>query len=252
MLELKGKNVLVTGGSAGLGAAICMRLARAGCNIAINYASRKEPADALAQQLQQQHGVKSIVLQGDVSKSDVCASLVDGTVKGLGGIDIVCSNAGWTKAAPWDDLDALTEEDWDRTFAMNVKAHLFLFKAAKPHFLQNPDGGSMVISASVAGIKATGSALAYSVTKTASLALQRGLALHQGPKCRINSISPGLIATEWAEKQFDKQKMDWVTSNTPTGAIATSENCAEAVHMLCANDSICGQTIVVDGGFSLR
>ncbi|ORY83023.1 hypothetical protein BCR37DRAFT_346765 [Protomyces lactucae-debilis] len=252
MLDLKGKNVLVTGGSAGLGAAICVRLAQAGCNIAVNYASRKEPADQLALKLQKEHGVKSVVLQGDVSKSGACSELVEGTVRELGGIDIVCSNAGWTKAAPWDDLDALSEEDWDRTFAMNVKAHLFLFKAAKPHFLKNADGGSMVISASVAGIKTTGSALAYSVTKTASLALQRGLALHQGPKCRVNSISPGLIMTEWAEKQFDRQKMDWVTANTPTGAIATLEDCADAVHLLCANKSISGQTIVLDGGFTLR
>lgn len=98
---------------------------------------------------------------------------------------------------------------------MNVKAHMFLFKAAKPHFLANPDGGNMIITTSVAGIKATGSALAYSVTKHGAIALARGLALHQGPKCRINTVAPGLIETDWSTKQFGEETMEMIRQATP-------------------------------------
>lgn len=73
----------------------------------------------------------------------------------------------------------------------------------------------MIMTSSVAGVKASGSALAYSVTKHAAVALARGLALHQGPKCRINTVAPGLLATEWSEQQFGEQKMQAIQDVTP-------------------------------------
>lgn len=98
---------------------------------------------------------------------------------------------------------------------MNIKSHMFLFKYAKPHFLENPDGGNMIITTSVAGTKQIGSALAYSVTKHGAIALARGLALHQGPKCRINTVAPGLLETDWSLKQFGQQRMDAMKNMTP-------------------------------------
>ena len=197
MPSLRGQNVLITGGSAGLGAAVATKFASEGANLAINYASSKDRAEELASSLQKAHtGIKIVILQGDVSKAKVCAELVEQTVKALGGIDCVVSNAGWTKATNWEDLDSFTEEEWDRVYAMNVKAHVFLFKAAKKHFNDNANGGNMIITSSVAGIRASGSALAYSVSKHAAIALARGLALHQGPKCRINTVAPGRFLDE--------------------------------------------------------
>ena len=180
MGKLSGKRVLITGGSAGLGRAVASKFAAEGAAVVLNYATSQGPAEELAAQLATEHGVKAHAVRADVSKTQECAELVQRTVDLLGGLDVLVSNAGWTRAADWRDLDNYSEAEWDRTYAMNVKAHLFLFKAAKPHFEANTDGGSFIITTSVAGIRQSGSSLAYSVSKHAAIALARGLALHQG------------------------------------------------------------------------
>ena len=126
MIQLNGKNALITGGSAGLGAAIAHQLAAEGVNIAINYANNKERAETLADEIQNKYGVKTIVLKADVFKMDELSQLVESTVEQLGGIDILISNAGWTKFIEYDDLEGMDEEAWDGTFNANVKAHFFL------------------------------------------------------------------------------------------------------------------------------
>lgn len=252
-MSLKNKRCLITGGSAGLGAAVARKFASEGAHLTINYASSRDRADALVTELRKDYPDSKVsLLQGDVSQASICTDLVEKTVSTLGGIDIVISNAGWTKATDWEDLESFSEEEWDRTYAMNVKAHLFLFKAAKKHFNSNADGGNMIITTSVAGIKASGSALAYSVSKHGAIALARGLALHQGPKCRINTVAPGLIETDWSTQQFGQERIDYIKSITPLEKNATLSDCADVFAMLAVNSSITGQTIVMDGGFSLK
>ncbi len=197
-MQLRGQCALVTGGSAGLGAVIARKLALRGVHLAINYAHAKDRATEFAEQLAKEFKIKTVVLQGDVSDEQTCSRLVEETAARLGQINMLVSNAGWTKFAPWDDLFALASEDWDKTWTMNVKSHLWLFRAAKPYFMQNEDGGSFVISASVAGTRMSGSSLAYSVSKAACIHLMKGLAAHHGPKCRVNAVAPGLLMTEVA------------------------------------------------------
>lgn len=118
-MKLDGKRVLITGGSAGLGAAVAEKFVQEGAAVAINYASSKEQATTLQARLQQEYPQsKIVVIQGDVSKSATCSDLINSTVEQLGGIDCVVSNAGWTKASSWEDLDAYSEEEWDRSFAV--------------------------------------------------------------------------------------------------------------------------------------
>lgn len=215
-MRLQDKNVLITGGSAGVGAAVARKFVAEGANVAINYASSRDRADALREALlADSPSTKIVLLQGDVSQTGTCTKLVAETIAQLGSIDCIVSNAGWTKFADWADLDALSEDEWDKTFAINVKAHLYLFKAAKPHFNENKEGGNMIMTTSVAGIKQSGSALAYSVTKHAAQALARGLALHQGPKCRINTVAPGLLETDWATQQFGRERIDAHRASLP-------------------------------------
>lgn len=274
-MSLKDKRVLITGGTAGLGAAIALKFAEQGAHLAINYATSTDRATALQKEISARWPASRVVLlRGDVSRGSVCRDLVEGTVAALGGIDCVVSNAGWTKFSDWSDLDAFSEDEWDRVWAVNVKAHLFLFKAAKPYFLANAreaegeterggeegrgtstgvrGGGSMIITTSVAGIKQAGSALAYSVSKHAAIALARGLALHQGPHCRINTVAPGLIATDWAVNQFGEARMRAIEQSGPLKRNASLEDCADAFVLLASNASITGQTIVLDGGQSLK
>ncbi|KAJ5254890.1 hypothetical protein N7505_010041 [Penicillium chrysogenum] len=176
--SLSGRNVLITGGSRGLGALAAEKFASEGSNVAINYMSSKEVADKLASDIASKYGVKAVVIQGDAGVKDDCINAVKTTIEKLGGLDIIISNACWS---------------------VNVKSSLHLFKAALPTFNANPEGGVFLITASIAGIMPSGSSLPYAVSKAASIHLMKCLAKTQGAKVRVNAILPGLLLTEWPE-----------------------------------------------------
>lgn len=168
MLELRGKAALVTGGSAGLGASVCRQLAAEGVDLAINYAHSKDRAEELALEIQKEFKVKVVIIQSDIfSSKDAAEKLVEDAYGELGRLDIVVSNAGWTKIIPYDDLDALDDEMWDGCFGANIKTHFYLFRKAKQIFDQNLDGGTFIVSASLAGRMVYGSSIPYAVSKAA-------------------------------------------------------------------------------------
>jgi NAD(P)-dependent dehydrogenase (short-subunit alcohol dehydrogenase family) len=111
LFNLKDKVALVTGGSAGLGAAIVERLAQEGCNVAINYSNSRDRAEALAKKIIETFGVKAVVLQGDVGSEQVCQELVDKTVELLGGLDVVISNAGYTRFVEFPNIEELSPDE---------------------------------------------------------------------------------------------------------------------------------------------
>ncbi|CAD1810716.1 short chain dehydrogenase family protein [Candida parapsilosis] len=250
MIQLNGKNALITGGSAGLGAAIAHQLAAEGVNIAINYANNKERAETLADEIQNKYGVKTIVLKADVFKMDELSQLVESTVEQLGGIDILISNAGWTKFIEYDDLEGMDEEAWDGTFNANVKAHFFLFKAAKKHFDANKDGGVFIASASVAGRISYGSSIPYAVSKAGLIHLIKFLAKTQGPKIRLHAVCPGLLLTEWGKK-FPQDKIDVAKSRSPIGQITDVDECAAQYVLLSKLATSTGSIVGMDAGVSL-
>ncbi|KAI9714390.1 MAG: hypothetical protein M1820_000351 [Bogoriella megaspora] len=196
--DLKGRNVLVTGGSRGLGAIICAKFAAEGCNIAINYANREAPATELAESLQKEYGVKTKVIQVDAGVVGDCVRCVQDTIKAFGGIDIIIGNAGWTRFSDFADLYSMEEHEWDKCWNVHVKGQMALLREAKPTFNANPEGGVFLITSSVAGITQSGSSMPYSVTKAAQLHMMKCLADSQGPKIRVNAVLPGLLLTEWA------------------------------------------------------
>uniref|UniRef100_A0A060T171 ARAD1C22110p n=1 Tax=Blastobotrys adeninivorans TaxID=409370 RepID=A0A060T171_BLAAD len=250
MVSLKGKIALVTGGSAGLGAAIVRKLAVEGCNVAINYSSSKDRAEALAKEVSDSHKIKAIVLQGDVSKASVCKDLVEATVAQLGGLDVVVSNAGWTRVVDFTKIDELEEEDFDRCYNMNVKAHFNLFRASKPHFDAAADGGVFLVSASVAGLKPGGSSIPYSLTKAASIHLVKCLAKSQGPKCRVNAVCPGLLLTEWGLR-FGEERIKKMEQLVPLKFSSKIEDNADMFIALAKNSSATGAIVSVDSGMSV-
>ncbi len=147
--------------------------------------------------------------------------LVSETVKQFGRLDVVVSNAGWTRITNFSDLeDAMVDEDWDKCFLYNVKAHLWLCHAAKAELEKSE--GAFITTASLAGIKPSGSSLAYSVTKAAAIHLSKGLAVICAPKIRVNSLSPGLILTEWGMK-FSEEKREGARKATKLQRLATIE-----------------------------
>ena len=120
------------------------------------------------------------------------------TVDKMGRLDVVVSNNGWTRLTNFFDLEQqVNEEDWDRCFNANVKSHLWLLYAAKPYLEKAEGGGSFITVASLAGVRPSGSSLPYSVTKAAEIHLTKGLAMICGKSIRCNSVSPGLMMTEW-------------------------------------------------------
>lgn len=255
------KVALVTASSAGLGAAIAKCLAPS-FRVVINYCSRPEKAaevikacEALASLNNSPDSAPTSprfhTIQADVSKRSEVQSMVKETVDTMGRLDVVVSNAGWTRITTFENLDEqLLEEDWDRCFNMNVKSHLWILVAAKPYLEASDGGGSFITIASIGGVRPGGSSLPYSVTKAAQIHLIKGLAMICGPKIRCNSVSPGLLMTEWGHK-FPESKIKAVTQMALLKAPTAVEDVAEQVRTLATNKSMTGQNIVVDCGLVL-
>lgn len=195
---------LVTASSAGLGAA-CVRALASHFRVVVNYHSRAEKAQEVidsASKITPTYQTSSEPrfhsIRADVSQRSEIQRLVQETVDKMGRLDVVISNNGWTRLTNFFDLDQqVNEEDWDRCFNANVKTHLWLLYAAKPHLEKAEGGGAFVTVASLAGVRPSGSSLPYAVTKAAEIHLTKGLALICGKSVRCNSVSPGLMMTEW-------------------------------------------------------
>ncbi|KAK2871902.1 hypothetical protein FQN49_002709 [Arthroderma sp. PD_2] len=249
--SLKGRNVLITGGSRGLGAMVAEKFAAEGSNVAINYCASEERARDLATKIEADHKVKAVILQGDVALRADCESLVKKTIELLGGIDVIVSNAGWTKVSRFADLNALTDDEWDQCWSTNVKANLHLFREAEPTFTANSEGGVFIITSSVAGATPSGSSMAYSVSKAAGLHLMKSLATSQSPKIRTNAVLPGLLLTEWAERFPPEVKTGYI-EKTALKRVPEVEDCADVYITIAKNASMTGQQIQVDSGVLIR
>jgi NAD(P)-dependent dehydrogenase (short-subunit alcohol dehydrogenase family) len=160
-------------------------------------------------------------LCADVGDKPALQQLVKDTVSQFGRLDVVVSNAGWTRITNFNNLDeGMVDEDWDRCFLYNVKAHLWLLYAAKEQLEKNE--GAFITTASIAGVKPSGSSLPYSVTKAAAIHLSKALAVICSPSIRVNSVSPGLLMTEWGMK-FPEEKRDAAKEATKLKRFATVE-----------------------------
>ncbi|TKA27137.1 hypothetical protein B0A50_04474 [Salinomyces thailandicus] len=249
--KLQGRNVLITGGSRGLGAEIARKFAAEGSNVAINYVNSEAPAQDLAAELQQKHNVKTVVIKGDGGVLADCVRCVQETINAFGGLDVIIGNAGWTKFTQFDDLDAMTEAEWDKCWAVNVKGMHALIKAAMPTFNQNPEGGVFIITSSVAGVSLSGSSMAYSVTKAAQLHLMKCLANTQGAKVRVNAVLPGLLLTDWGNL-YGEERLAMLKDRAVLKKETELGDCADAFVMLAKNTSITGENLRVDSGLVVQ
>lgn len=251
------KVALITASSAGLGAAVAKALAP-NYRVVVNYFSRPEKAnevikecESIPPQYSSSSGPRFHTIQGDMGKRSDIEKLVTETVDTMGRLDVVVSNQGWTKVTNFFDLeDNLDEEMWDKCFNYNVKSHLYLFHAAKPHMEANEEGGSFVTVASLAGVRPSGSSLPYSVTKAAEIHLTKGLAIICGPRIRCNSISPGLMMTEWGQK-FPDAKIKATTEKGALKSLANVDDVADQVRSMVMSKSMTGQNVVVDCGIAI-
>ena len=243
MSEFSGKVAIITGSSSGIGEAIARRLAALGASVVVNSASSVETGEKIAKEL----GDNAIYVQADISDKASGERLINATIARFGKLDILINNAGWTKVVPHQDLDALTDDIFTRTFDVNVKGTWLLTKAAMPYLKQSVDGNVINIT-SVAGVRPMGSSIAYSMTKAALNHLTLLLAKSCGP-VRVNAVAPGLVATPWTKDW--QAHHDNVKTTAPLKRSATPDDCVEATLGLLRTRYATGQILVVDGGLTL-
>ncbi|CBX92241.1 hypothetical protein IAQ61_000420 [Plenodomus lingam] len=248
--SLKGRNVLVTGGSAGLGELLSKTFAAAGANIAINYFNRADRAHEV-QRVCEGYGVRCVVIGADMTSTVEARRAVRQTIEGLGGIDVVIANAGWTRFSDWKDLDSMSEEEWDKCWSANVKVPKALLAEAQTTFNANPDGGCMITTGSIAALGQGGSSMPYSITKAAQLHLVKCLAVSVGPRIRVNTVLPGLLLTEWGNK-YPAAKIASLKEAAVLKHETYLEDTVAAFIMLAQNTSMTGMRIQVDAGLNVQ
>jgi ketoreductase RED2 len=243
MSEFEGKVALVTGSSSGIGEAIACRLGALGASVLVNSASSVEAGTAVAASI----GPNASYVQGDISKEAERQGLINCARERFGKLDILINNAGWTTLVPHDDLDALTDDIFEKTFEVNVTGTWKLTKLAMPLLRESEDGNVVTIT-SVAGVRPIGSSIAYSMAKAALNQMTKLLAKSCGP-VRVNAVAPGLVETPWTEDWADQHAA--VKESTPLKRSAKPDDCAEATLALLRSRYATGQILVVDGGLTL-
>ncbi|MGH7276965.1 MAG: SDR family NAD(P)-dependent oxidoreductase [Candidatus Rokuibacteriota bacterium] len=244
-MDLKGRVALVTGGATGIGRAASLAFAHAGAAVAVNYSRSAEAADATVREIVALGG-SALAVRCDVSGDRDVRAMMDRVAKELDGLDILVNNAAWTKRVqPHSDLESLTDDVWDRVWAVNVKGAFYCVRAAAEH-MRRRGAGSVVNVTSVAALAGGGSSMAYAASKAALTTLTKSLARALAPAIRVNAVAPGLVATGfggWTE-------VNWKATAgvTPIGRLPTEAETAEAIVYLATADGLTGQTIVMDGG----
>jgi ketoreductase RED2 len=241
MGELTGKVALVTGSSSGIGEAIARSLAALGASVIVNSSSSVEAGERIASEIGGHY------VRADIARRDECHGLVDACIATHGRLDMLVNNAGWTSLVAHHDLDALTDDIFDKTFAVNVTGTWTLTKAAMPH-LKRSDDGNVVTITSIAGVRPVGSSIAYAMSKAALNHMTLLLAKSCAP-VRVNAVAPGLVETPWTAEWQDQHA--GVKALAPLQRSATPNDCVEATLGLLRTRYATGQVLVVDGGLTL-
>ena len=240
------KTVLITGGSRGIGRACAIAFAQQGDWVAINYIHSGEKAHALAEELNRQ-GFRAMAVQGDVSQKEEVEAIFSQVEKAFGPVEVLINNAGIAQQKLFTDL---TEEEWDRMFAVDVKGMFLCCQRALKTMLHS-HSGSIVNLSSIWGISGASCEVHYSAAKAAVIGLTKALALELGPShIRVNCVAPGVIDTEM-NQLLGQETLDALAEETPLGILGTPEDVAKAVVFLAGENArfITGQVLSPNGGF---
>ena len=245
--KLDGKVAVVTGASKGIGAEIAKQFASEGASVVVNYASAKQDADRVVNEISTRGG-KAIAIQGNVAKKAEVKRLFAEAEKAFGKVDILVNNAGVYEFKAIEEVD---EQHFHRHFDTNVLGMVLATQEALKHF--NSDGGSIINISSLNSSLTPPTAVVYNATKGAVDAITRTLAKELGPrKIRVNSINPGMVVTEgvvtggFTEGDFRKV----LESQTPLGRIGQTKDIAPAAVFFASDDTawVTGETLLIAGG----
>lgn len=232
--RLAGRKALITGGDSGMGRAAAIAYAREGADVAINYLPAEEPDAKEVVALIKAAGRKAIAIPGDLRDEAFCKRLVDEAVKGLGGLDILVSNAA--RQQQRESILDLTSEDFDATMKTNIYAPFWIIKAALPHM---PPGSAIIGTTSEQAYDPSPNLYDYAQTKAATMNYVKSLAKQLGPKgIRVNGVAPGPI---WTPLQpsggATQEKLKTFGGDTPMGRPGQPAELASIYVQLAASDA---------------
>ena len=245
MKLLENKNIIITGGSRGIGRGIALVLAKHGANIAFTYSSSVDSAISLTEEISALN-VKCKGYQSNAANFEDSQKLVDQILLDFDNIDVLINNAGITKD---NLLMRMTEEDFDKVIDVNLKSVFNMVKAVQRTFLKNRSGSIVNIS-SIVGVKGNAGQANYAASKAGIIGFSKSIALELGSRnIRSNVIAPGFIQTEMTEKLNQDVVNQWI-SGIPLKRGGTTEDVANLCLFLSSDLSsfITGQVINVDGG----
>ena len=243
--KLTGKVAVITGGDSGIGKAVAIAYAREGADVVISYLNEHEDAEE-AKRYVEEAGRKAVLVAGDLADPQHCRDIIAKTVEEFGKIDILVSNAAFQMDHP--TLDEISDEEWDRTLAINVSAYFHLVKAALPHM---GEGGSIIGSSSVNSDMPSPTLMPYAATKAAIANMTASLAQLLAERgIRANSVAPGPVWTPLIPATMPEDKVESFGSQVPLGRAAQPAELAPVYVLLASDDGsyVSGARIAVTGG----
>ena len=247
--DLRGKVVLITGSSTGIGAAAAIAFAANGAKVGVHYNASKAEAEKVASDIEKAGG-KAFLVQGDVTDSAACKQIVEKTVQSLGRIDVLITNAGGlVQRAP---VEEITDELFDKVVYLNVRSALACIGAAVPHF-RKQGGGNIINVTSIAARHGGGPGAAlYAGSKGFVSTMTRGLAKELvKDNIRVNAVSPGVIYTPFHERYSTPQMLESFKASIPMNRIGNADECSGAFLFLASaqlSGYVTGQIVEVNGG----
>lgn len=244
-IDLSGKHAVVTGGSMGIGNAICLALARCGADVALNYRKHAAEAEAVAEQVRAA-GTKALAIQADVASFKDAQWMIDRVTKEWGGVDILVCNAGIN----WDGMIwKMTEEQWDAVIATNLKGYFNYIRAVAPQ-MKERQSGKIVTITSINGKRGKLGQANYAASKAGIIGLTKTCARDLGKfSINVNAVAPGLIETDMMA-QAPQSVKDLALSEILLGRLGKPEEVANVVCFLASDLArhVTGQVLNVDGG----
>ncbi len=253
-MNIEGGVFIITGSATGLGAAVARRLSSKGGKVVINYTKSEAEANATAEACRSLGG-EALLCRADVSDDADCRRMAAETMERFGRVDGLVNNAAQSKIAPHADLEALTADDFNRIFGVNVIGPYQMVRAVTPHMKRQGKGAIVNIS-SVSGFSGSGSSIAYAASKAALNTMTLSLARALAPEIRVNAVCPGVMQTRWWREGLGEDRyqafIDNYAETSPLKAAGDPEIVADPVVWLMEGaEHVTGETIMVDSGSHL-